>query len=152
MLLWYDTSHIPYLRSEGKGDPRCEWCRVRRWGWNVPLVDTQADTRRRWTGPRWSPHPPPLRSGKAQDRGTPVAHRLRDRERGGIISCPFKSVMTLPLRLYLFYVTEYFKQKWTTFWLKYLSLWRQNWLHNVTTIRKNDTIPNSSAMNFAFTM
>lgn len=67
---------MPHLHSEGKGDPSCGWCRARRWEWNARWADIPGDTRRKWTGPHWSRPPPLLRSGTAQDRGTPGAHRL----------------------------------------------------------------------------
>lgn len=73
-------SHILYLRSEGKGDPNCECCRAHRWGWNVPSVDTQEDTRRKWTGPHCTRHPPPPRSWKALGQGTPAVRRLKGKK------------------------------------------------------------------------
>lgn len=72
-----------YLRSEGRGGPSCGRCRAGRWGWSDPSAGIQAGTRTRWTGPRWSRHPPPRRSGRARGQGTPAAHRLEERTTPG---------------------------------------------------------------------
>lgn len=68
---------MSHLHSGGRGDPSFGWCHAHRWGWNTRWADTPGDTRRKWTDPHWSPRPPPLHSGTAQDRGIPGVHKLQ---------------------------------------------------------------------------